>query len=154
MQERLRSGATENFPTAILRDFQFCTDLKTDKWKDAKNAIDRKENSRTRSREVRGFEILKKVLDVLDKIFGGLFFCVYVCMYVRHVQKIAKLFFSVRSTQFPFELNIFKKNVNISGPKTLREMNSRNMNACVNPTHCVYALTNKREIYSNYRCLC
>jgi hypothetical protein len=30
----------------------------------------------------------------------------YVCVYARHAQKIAKkLFFSVRSTQFPFKLN-------------------------------------------------
>ena len=43
-------------------------------------------------------------------------------MYVRHAQKIAKLFFSVRSTQFPFKLNIlFKKTyINLLGPKTLR----------------------------------
>ena len=66
----MRSGVTENFPTAILRNFQFRTDLKTEKWKDAKNARDRKENSRTRIREDRGFEIWKKVLDVLDKFFG------------------------------------------------------------------------------------
>jgi hypothetical protein len=33
-------------------------------------------------------------------------------MYVRHAQKIAKIFFSVRSTQFPFQLNIlFIKNI-------------------------------------------
>jgi hypothetical protein len=37
--------ANKNFPTAILRNFQFRTDLKTEKWKDAKNAIDRIENS-------------------------------------------------------------------------------------------------------------
>ena len=82
----MRSGETENFPTAILRDFQFCTDLKTEKWKDAKNAIDRKENSRTRIKEGRGFENWKKVFDVLDKIFGV---CVVFlkCMYVRHAQK-------------------------------------------------------------------
>jgi len=65
----LRSGETKNFPTAILRDFQFCTELKTEKWKDAKNAIDSKENSRTRSGEGRGFENWKKVLDILDKMF-------------------------------------------------------------------------------------
>ena len=69
----MRSGETENFPTAILRDLQFCTDLKTEKWKDAKNAIDRKENSRTRIKEGRGFENWKKVFGVLDKIFGGFF---------------------------------------------------------------------------------
>ena len=39
--------------------------------------------------------------------------CVY--MYVRHDKKIAKLFFSVRSTQFPFKLNIlFKKYISTS----------------------------------------
>ena len=49
--------------------------------------------------------------------------CVYVCMcvcvYVRHAQKIAKLFFSVRSTQLPFKLNILfkKKYINLLGPK-------------------------------------
>ena len=43
-------------------------------------------------------------------------------MYVRHAQKIAKLFFSVRSTQFPFKLNILfiKKYTNLLGPKILR----------------------------------
>jgi hypothetical protein len=41
--------------------------LKTEKWKDAKNAIDRKENSRTRIKEGRGFENWKKIFDVLDK---------------------------------------------------------------------------------------
>jgi hypothetical protein len=48
--------------------------------------------------------------------------CMCVCMYVRHAQKIAKLFFSVRSTQFPFKLNILfiKKYINLLGPKTLR----------------------------------
>jgi len=46
----------------------------------------------------------------------------YVCIYVRHAQKIAKLFFSVRSTQFPFKLNIIfkKKYINLLGPKILR----------------------------------
>ena len=41
-----------------------------------------------------------------------------VCMYVRHAQKIAKLFFSVRSTQLPFKLNILfnKKYINLLGP--------------------------------------
>ena len=41
--------------------------------------------------------------------------CVYVCvcMYVRHGQKIAKLFFNLRSTQFPFKLNILFKNIYI-----------------------------------------
>ena len=85
----MRSGETENFPTAILRDLQFCTDLKTEKWKDAKNAIDRKENSRTRIKEGRGFENWKKDFDVLDKIFGGFFFscpylfvCLFVCVFV------------------------------------------------------------------------
>ena len=48
--------------------------MKTEKWKDAKNAIDRKENSRTRIKEGRGFENWKKVFDVLDKIFGGFLF--------------------------------------------------------------------------------
>jgi hypothetical protein len=38
----MRSGVTENYQTAIVRNFQFCTDLKTEKWKDAKNAIERK----------------------------------------------------------------------------------------------------------------
>jgi hypothetical protein len=69
----------KNFPTAILRDFQFCTDLKTEKWMDAKNAIDRKENSRSRIKEGQGFENWKKVFDVLDKIFGGF---VFVCVFV------------------------------------------------------------------------
>ena len=52
--------------------------------------------------------------------------CVCVCMYVRHAQKIAKLFFSVRSTQFPFKLIILfiKKYINLRffslGPKILR----------------------------------
>ena len=43
-------------------------------------------------------------------------------MYVRHAQKIAKLFFSVRCTQFLFKLNILfkKKYINLLGPKTLR----------------------------------
>ncbi len=43
----------------------------------------------------------------------------YVCVYVRHAQKIASLFFSV---QFPFKLNILftKKYINLLGPKTLR----------------------------------
>ena len=41
----------------------------------------------------------------------------YVCD-VRHAHKIAKLFFSVRSTQFPFKLT--KKYINLLGPKTLR----------------------------------
>ena len=40
---------TEIFPTAILQNFQFSTVLKTEKWKDAKNARDRNENTRTRS---------------------------------------------------------------------------------------------------------
>ena len=120
---------TENFPTAILRNFQFCTDLKTEKWKDAKNAIERIENSRTRSWEGRGFEIWKLDLDVLDKVYSQevytwafFYVCVYVCMYVRHAQKIAKLFFSVRSTQFPFKLIILfiKKYINLLGPKILR----------------------------------
>ncbi len=46
----------------------------------------------------------------------------YVCVYVRHAQKIAELFFSVRSTQFLFKLNILfiKKYINLLGPKTLR----------------------------------
>ena len=38
----------------------------------------------------------------------------YVCVYVRHAQKIEKLFFSVRSTLFPFKLTI-----NLLGPNTL-----------------------------------
>ncbi len=44
-----------------------------------------------------------------------------VCMSVT-LKKIAKLFFSVRSTQFPFKLNILfiKKYINLLGPKTLR----------------------------------
>jgi len=47
-------------------------------------------------------------------------------LYVRHAQKIAKLFFSVQSTQFPFKLNILfiKKNINLLGPKTLRLVSS------------------------------
>ena len=49
--------------------------------------------------------------------------CVYVCVYIRHAQEIAKLFFSVRSTQFPFKLIILfiKKYINLLGPKTLRK---------------------------------
>jgi len=45
--------------------------------------------------------------------------CVYVCMCVRRAQKIAKLYFSVRSAQFPFKLNMFFKNKysNFLGPK-------------------------------------
>ncbi len=46
---------------------------------------------------------------------GGLVcMCMCVSLYVcvRHAQKMAKLFFSVRSTQFPFKLNMFfKKNI-------------------------------------------
>ena len=57
-----------------MRNLQFCTDLKSGKWKDAKNAIENRENSRTRSKEGRGFENWKLVLEVLDKIFGGFFF--------------------------------------------------------------------------------
>ena len=51
-----------------------------------------------------------------------MYVCMRVCVYVRHAQKIAKLFFSVRSTQFPFKLNILfiKKYINLLGPKTLR----------------------------------
>ena len=45
----MRSEVIKYFSTAIVRIFQFYTDLKTEKWKDAKNAIERKENSRTRS---------------------------------------------------------------------------------------------------------
>ena len=47
--------------------------------------------------------------------------CMCVCMSVT-LKKIAKLFFSVRSTQFPFKLNILfiKKYINLLGPKTLR----------------------------------
>ena len=46
----------------------------------------------------------------------------HVCVCVRHAQKIAKLFFSVRSTQFPFKLNILFKKIysNLLGPKILR----------------------------------
>jgi hypothetical protein len=56
-------------------------------------------------RDVRGAGV------VLNPCMGG-HRIVCVCMYVRHAQKIAKLFFSVRSTQFPFKLNIlFKKNI-------------------------------------------
>ena len=36
------------FSNGNCANFQFYTDLKTEKWKDAKNAIERKENSRTR----------------------------------------------------------------------------------------------------------
>jgi hypothetical protein len=47
--------------------------------------------------------------------------CVYVC---HHAQKIAKQFFSMRSTQFPFnKYNIIQKiyiYINLLGPKTLR----------------------------------
>ena len=45
------------------------------------------------------------------------FVCVYLCVHVA--QKIAKLFFSVRSTQFYFKLNILfkKKYSNLVGPK-------------------------------------
>ena len=51
--------------------------------------------------------IVAPILPCLGPV-GGL--GVYVCMYVRHAQKIAKLFFSVRSTQFSLKLNIlFKK---------------------------------------------
>ena len=51
-----------------------------------------------------------------------MYVCMCVCVYVRHAQKIAKLFFSVRSTQFSFKLNILfqKKYSNLLGPKTLR----------------------------------
>ena len=51
-----------------------------------------------------------------------IYVCVYVCMYVRHAQKIVKLFFGVRSTHFPFKLNILfkKKYSNLLGPKILR----------------------------------
>ena len=57
----------------------------------------------------------------------GVCMCVYVCMYVRHPQKIAKLFFSVQSTQFPFKLNIlFKKQyINLLGLKTLLLLEKR-----------------------------
>ena len=66
----MRSGVTENYPTAIVRNFQFCADLKTEKWKDAKNSIERK------NEELRGSGLLDLeigVLDVLDKIFGVFF---------------------------------------------------------------------------------
>jgi hypothetical protein len=45
--------------------------------------------------------------------------CVCVCVYVR------QLFLSVRSTQFPFKLNILfkKKYINLLGPKILRCIN-------------------------------
>jgi hypothetical protein len=46
---KIEIWGNKKFPTAILRNFQFSTDLKTEKWKDAKNAIERIENSRTRS---------------------------------------------------------------------------------------------------------
>ena len=47
--------------------------------------------------------------------------CMCVCVYVRHAQKIAKLFFSVRSTQLPFKLNILfeKIYINLLDPKIL-----------------------------------
>ena len=50
--------------------------------------------------------------------------CMYVCMYVCMsvtLKKIAKLFLSVRSTQFPFKLNILSKKEysNLLGPKIL-----------------------------------
>ncbi len=35
-----------------------------------------------------------------------MYVCMYVCVCVRHAQKIAKLFFSVRITQLPFKLNL------------------------------------------------
>ena len=40
------------------------------------------------------------------------------CIMYVHAQKIAKLFFSVRSTQFPFKLNLLfkKKYINLLGP--------------------------------------
>ena len=72
---------TENFPTAILRNFQLYTDWKAEKWKDAKDAIEMIENSRTRSWEGRVFENWILDLDVLDKIFGGFFFF-FVCVCV------------------------------------------------------------------------
>ena len=43
-------------------------------------------------------------------VYVCMYVCMCVCMYVRHAQKIAELFFSVRSTQFPFKLNILFKN--------------------------------------------
>jgi hypothetical protein len=43
-------------------------------------------------------------------VYVCMYVCVCVYMYVRHAQKIAKLFFSVRSTQFTFKF---------LGPKTL-----------------------------------
>ena len=77
----MRSGATKKIPTAILHRFE------TEKWKDTKNAIDRKENSRTRIKEGRGFENWKKVLDVLDKIFVCMSaFCVCMSAFFKKIK--------------------------------------------------------------------
>ena len=52
-----------------------------------------------------------------------MYVCMYVCMYVYvlHARKIAKLFFSVRSTQFPIKLNmLFKKiYINLLAPSVI-----------------------------------
>ena len=59
---KFSNGNFARFP--ILHRFE-----NGEKWKDAKNAIERIETSRMRSWEGCGFEIWKLVLDVLDKIF-------------------------------------------------------------------------------------
>ena len=65
-----------------------------------------------------------------------MYVCVCVCVYVRHAQKIAKLFFSVQSTQFLFKLNILiiKKYINLLGPKTLRSATTTQNPTTATPT--------------------
>ena len=48
-QERMRSGATENFPTALKQKVQFWSKLKTVNWTNAKNAKEKKKKSQHRS---------------------------------------------------------------------------------------------------------
>ncbi len=62
-----------------------------------------------------------------------MYVCVYVCVYVRHAQKIAKLFLNVRSTQFPFKLIILfiEIYINLLGPKTLRSQEVQTLGLCL-----------------------